>query len=258
MAIIDNCVAYYKLDSGALTTDSVASYTLTDAGTVAEGTGLIGTASADFGTANSSKRLYSSTHFGITATGAISLSFWVKMRTEIGTGEQCLTARSYIDAAGTSIQINYQYNAGTRRIRFLRYGSSNSLQYYTITLGTSNWHHIVATFDGSTIKGYVDGTERTTEANSGTQSIGGTAFGIAANGTTQYASALIDEYGIWSRDLTAAEVTSLYNSGAGFAYPFTAASGPANLKSYNTNVLANIKSIDTNVIANIKSLNTNV
>jgi hypothetical protein len=37
-----------------------------------------------------------------------------------------------------------------------------------------------------------------------------------------------------------------------------AAAGPANLKTYNTNVLANIKSINTNLIANIKSLNTNV
>ncbi len=34
-------------------------------------------------------------------------------------------------------------------------------------------------------------------------------------------------------------------------------SGPANLKTYNTNVKANIKTIDTNVIANVKSLNTN-
>lgn len=36
------------------------------------------------------------------------------------------------------------------------------------------------------------------------------------------------------------------------------ASGPANLKSYNTNVKSNVKSIDTNTLANIKSLNTNV
>lgn len=36
------------------------------------------------------------------------------------------------------------------------------------------------------------------------------------------------------------------------------ASGPANLKSYNTNLAANIKSINTNLIANVKSLNTNV
>lgn len=38
----------------------------------------------------------------------------------------------------------------------------------------------------------------------------------------------------------------------------TAASGPANLKSYNTNLKANIKSINTNLIANVKSLDTNV
>jgi len=38
--------------------------------------------------------------------------------------------------------------------------------------------------------------------------------------------------------------------------PFIA-SGPANLKSLDTNVKANIKSYNTNVIANIKSINTN-
>lgn len=38
----------------------------------------------------------------------------------------------------------------------------------------------------------------------------------------------------------------------------SAAAGPANLKSYNTNLAANIKSINTNLIANVKSLNTNV
>lgn len=40
--------------------------------------------------------------------------------------------------------------------------------------------------------------------------------------------------------------------------PAASASGPANLKSYNTNLKANIKSINTNVIANVKSLDTNV
>lgn len=40
--------------------------------------------------------------------------------------------------------------------------------------------------------------------------------------------------------------------------PFGGASGPANLKLYNTNLKANIKSINTNLIANCKSLNTNV
>lgn len=39
--------------------------------------------------------------------------------------------------------------------------------------------------------------------------------------------------------------------------PAGGASGPANLKSLDTNVKANIKSYNTNVIANIKSINTN-
>jgi len=39
---------------------------------------------------------------------------------------------------------------------------------------------------------------------------------------------------------------------------YTVPSGPANLKTYNTNAKANIKSINTNTIANCKSLNTNV
>jgi len=224
-SLLTGLVAYYKLDesSGDAADSSGGGFTLTNNGSVVGGTALLGAASADFGTTNTTKRLTSTTDHGITATGAISLSFWVRMNTEIGADEQCLISRSFINAAGTSIQINYQFNAGTRRIRFLRYGSANSLQYYTITLGTSSWTHIVVTFDGSTIKGYVNGVERTTEANSGTQSIGGTAFGIAANGTTQYASCLIDEAGVWSKGLTASEVTELNNGGAGLAYPFSTA-----------------------------------
>lgn len=38
---------------------------------------------------------------------------------------------------------------------------------------------------------------------------------------------------------------------------WTVPSGPANLKSYNTNLKANIKSINTNLIANVKTLDTN-
>lgn len=48
------------------------------------------------------------------------------------------------------------------------------------------------------------------------------------------------------------------NSAGAFASFAESTSGPANLKSYNTNLKANIKSINTNAIANVKSLNTNV
>ena len=41
-------------------------------------------------------------------------------------------------------------------------------------------------------------------------------------------------------------------------YTSSGATGPANLKTYNTNVKANIKTININTIENCKSLNTNV
>jgi hypothetical protein len=50
------------------------------------------------------------------------------------------------------------------------------------------------------------------------------------------------------------------DAGDGFAQVLKVALpavGPANLKSYNTNLAANIKSINTNLIANVKTLNTN-
>ncbi len=39
---------------------------------------------------------------------------------------------------------------------------------------------------------------------------------------------------------------------------YTEAAGPANMKTYNTNVKANSKTINTNLIANVKTVNTNV
>ena len=42
----------------------------------------------------------------------------------------------------------------------------------------------------------------------------------ASNAGTDYFIGLIDEVGIWNRQLTGDEVTDLYNSGNGLAYPF--------------------------------------
>lgn len=49
--------------------------------------------------------------------------------------------------------------------------------------------------------------------------------------------------------------TKLYHA---VVFGAAAASGPANLKTYNTNLKANIKTINTNPIANVKTLDTNV
>jgi hypothetical protein len=64
-------------------------------------------------------------------------------------------------------------------------------------------------------------------------------------------TALLDPYGGGG---TLAEPTGQMSI---YAVWEAAATGPANLKSYNTNLKANIKTINTNAIANVKTLNTN-
>lgn len=114
------------------------------------------------------------------------------------------------------------------------------------------------------------GTITTTVADSwvvlqGRNSVGGPTAG--ANTTLRVASPSPD---VWFLDSNAGRATGSNNLAWSFGTsetcywiigavaPSASASGPANLKSLNTNIKANIKSYNTNLIANIKSINTNV
>lgn len=236
MALTDSLVAYYKLDSGALTTDSVGSFTLTNTNSVGEGTAKLGTASADFGTANTNKRLQISNDLG-TDGASITMSFWVKMNTEIGSGIQ-----SFVQHGGATSFVNdwvgYDYNAGTRRLGWNRQKQnvSNNTFYYNVTLGTTNWHHIVYTYDGTTMKGYYNGIEVVSQALSGNGiSVAIDSFTIGhdlGQVYAGYASALIDEVGVWTRAITGNEVLNLFRNGAGNSLGFLS---PTNsLTNFNT------------------------
>jgi len=96
------------------------------------------------------------------------------------------------------------------------------------TLSTGAWHHLVATYDGSKTVGgmkiYIDGSSQALTDIS----FGGTYAGMNNTASKVYIggfadaspsfNGIIDEVGIWSKVLTQAEVTSLYNSGSGLSY----------------------------------------
>jgi hypothetical protein len=92
--------------------------------------------------------------------------------------------------------------------------------YNSTRLDDNNWHHLVGTYDGSKMRLYVDGNE----VGSGTDAsgvIGSVDTTDAIHLAADYAFGiqwvgLLDEVAIWDRALTSAEVTTLYNSGAGY------------------------------------------
>lgn len=222
MALADNVVAYYKLDeSSGNASDSAGSYTLTNNNTVSYSSAKINNG-ANFGNANTDKSLTTTQTLGIDG-GNITISLWVKMLAEITGGVEVFAEQAISTGTKTRYKIQYDYNSGTPRLQFQRVKSGVAAQSvdYEITLGTSNWYHLVLTYNSTNIEGYVNNSSvgTTAASGSGTSGSGGFTIGVD-NVLSNYSSALIDEVGVWSRAISSTEVTSLYNSGNAKQYPF--------------------------------------
>lgn len=86
---------------------------------------------------------------------------------------------------------------------------------------TATWYHIGVTKNGTSVKFYVDGAQHgaTKTGTNGTVYNGTAAFELGAfTDDPRYFDGVIDECGVWSRELTSGEMSELYNSGTGIPY----------------------------------------
>ena len=118
----------------------------------------------------------------------------------------------------------------TGQLRFVLSNDLNSPNWLAIenstTLSTSTWYHCVMTYDGSKsstgLKVYVDNALNTQNviSNTLTGSISNSKnFRVGARDNGQLYDGLVDEVAVFNKELTASEVTELYNAGAGKQYP---------------------------------------
>jgi len=212
-----NLIAYYKLEN---TSEEINAITITNKGSVAFNAAQFNNG-ADFGSSNTTKSLTASNDLGVTG-GAISISLWIKLSAEISSGTWVFASQG---DAGNDVHyiIEYQYNGGTRRMAFHRFKGPSTFDTntYNITLGTSNWYHIALTYDGSTVRGYINGSEVGSGASSsGNGTSGGVdSFSIGASWIPDaLTSGVIDDVSVFSDALTATEVLNLYTGivGDGF------------------------------------------
>jgi prepilin-type N-terminal cleavage/methylation domain-containing protein len=77
-----------------------------------------------------------------------------------------------------------------------------------------NWHYIVATYDGTWMKLYIDGAEnRSTNSYSGTITTGGTLYVGYTAATTGYYNGLLDELRVYSAAIPSSQVKEQYYAG---------------------------------------------
>mgnify|MGYP001559817751 CR=1 FL=1 len=236
MALTDSLISYWKLDeSSGNAADSEGSNTLTNNNTTPFVAAKINNGADLEATSNQSFSITDAAQTGLDITGDFSFQAWVKL-------ESAATGFSYglIDKrSGTigqyTILIRDVDSDGGRDIAVIFRDASNNesdgdARNAGYVVGT--FAHIVVTVDVSAgadgIVVYVDNVSKafTVDTNLATSignNTGAFFLGDAVTVGTVPLDGILDECGIWSRILTAAEVSELYNGGAGLAYPFTAA-----------------------------------
>jgi hypothetical protein len=222
MALIDNCVAAYKLDETSWTSihDEVSSsnWTLTNATqnswwklnycTYFDGSG-------DYGTCPSISS-------NIAATNRVSVNVWVYRSDNNYRMIMIERQQSW------SHYLNFQLSKETNnKIEFATYWANNTwwalvTSNNTIPLNTRAM--VTATHDGSKIRVYINGTyeNEATQTNALT-SISSSNLMLWRNTPTassQDFNGRLDEATVWSKTLSQAEITELYNSWSWLQYPF--------------------------------------
>ncbi len=154
---------------------------------------------------------------GIT-TGAITISIWVKLTADITSSEINIIHHNSGDANDIGNAINYQYNAGTRRLFFRRtkWNVAHEGPTYNIALGTSGWHNIIYTYDGTNVRGYLNGILVAGPTAASGNGSGTTAeyLGSGMASGTGIAS-ILDEVLVEDRVWSASEIRNYYNKSKG-------------------------------------------
>jgi len=218
MALNTNLIQYFKLDSNAAITDEIGTANGTNHSATYNATGKIN-GCYNFSGAGSQ---YMDTNYGSTLAGTFSVNVWLKI-TDSNQFQEILGK----DGAGHRFWIYIDTRGATNSFQVVfrtSGGDYNSTAVTTLSFGT--WYMITIVYNQATPKYslYINGSWNQDVATTGTfTSPANWYLGSSGLNATQYFTGSMDEYGLWTRDLSSAEVTELYGSGSGFAYPFAIA-----------------------------------
>jgi hypothetical protein len=152
-----------------------------------------------------------------------SVAAWFKTSTNFGS-DAFIVNKGGIgsDSSGQNLNYGIWMNSG-ERIKAGFETSSGTDQFVTSpgTYNNGQWHYVVVTNDGSTVRLYVDGTQVATKSTSGAspETSGTKPVRVGANSRVtppgNFFTGEVDEVRVWNDDLTTQQVTDAF-SGSSF------------------------------------------
>lgn len=168
-----------------------------------------------FSASNSDYIYWPGSNFTFAGTPSFSLEIWYNPTSlAASSGFQNLISKDHY-ASGSGYGL-YLANA-SKRVYFTRvsyYEGPKNTTGPIVSVG--NWYHLVCTYDGSTQRIYVNGSLFASTADTATITSNTSVpltLGKSCESNVDYLSAFLDEFSIYNRALSAAEVLQHYNSG---------------------------------------------
>ena len=173
--------------------------------------GVVGAISGDADTcytfASASSQYVSLPAAGLpSGNGAFSLAAWIKF--SANPSANAVIAAFGIDAAKSRALLYLTTSGG------LALDVSGSATTPGAALATGTWHFVAGTYDGTTLRTYLDGAAYGTSATPGTLTLGGTYASIGSdNGSQWFWNGQLDEVTFHNVALSTAQLTAIYTAG---------------------------------------------
>ena len=216
MALTDGLISVWNMNNNWQ--DSVGTNHLTASGSVFSTDAKLGSHAGDFDGVDDFS--YVASNATLNPTSAISISTWVKLDTSANYDS---FVNKWWDGTDRNYSLYYT-TIGSDSVYFNIATSDSNADHVAIkaiTLDLGVYHHIVGTFDGQYVKVYVNNVLGGTVYNFGsvkTLRTNTVRLALGADGRTppvDFMDGRQDATMIWNREITVAEISQLYNGGAG-------------------------------------------
>lgn len=225
----DQLVCYYKFDeSSGNAVDQVSGNNLTNVGSIVYSAGKLGNG-ITLGTGKYMKFANADTIFGTNAQ-AWSINIWFK--TPNNTVANLISTYFSTVLGDSTFSFDIWKNTDNTLQCDIRLSGTNKNVQGAVSVFDNAWHMATLTVDiaAGQLKLYCDGTLLNTTAiptsgdywDGGELHVGNVWYDNAESSPW---NGMADELGGWTRAITQAEVTQLYNSGSALSYPFPVAGG---------------------------------